>query len=83
MFNIVFIKDSAERAVKTFAQTILGTVVGSEVLPITDIDWGQGALIGLTAAAISVLTSIVSGVAVKGNGTASLVSEVVAEPTYR
>jgi len=58
MFTVTFVKDAAERAVKTFAQALLATITVGEA--ITSIDWGQGAAIAATASAVSVLTSIVS-----------------------
>lgn len=75
--NAVFLKDVAERAVKTFAQTLLATVGTGAVLPaVTDVDWGNGAAIGATAAIISILTSIVTS-GLGSNGTASAVPQVV------
>lgn len=75
--NAVFLKDTAERAIKTFAQTLLGAVGAGAVLPaVTEIDWTQGAAIGATAAIVSILTSIVSS-GIGNNGSASVVHEVV------
>jgi hypothetical protein len=75
--NTVFLKDAAERAIKTFAQTLLSAVGTGAVLPaVTDVDWTQGAAIGATAAIISILTSIVTS-GIGNNGTASVVHEVV------
>lgn len=54
-----FVKDLAERAVKTAAQTAL-TVLGAEQLNVLHVDWETVA--GLTggAALLSVLTSLAS-----------------------
>lgn len=77
--SVGFYKDTAERALKTFAQSLLAAVGTGAVLPaVTDVDWAQGAAIGLTAAVISILTSIVSS-GIGDNGSASLVPEIVNE----
>lgn len=70
VFTAVFWKDAAERALKTFSQSVLAILaVGA---PIWDIDWTQGLGIALTATALSVLTSIASrGI---GDDSASAVS---------
>lgn len=65
-----FWKDLAERAVKTFAQSLLAVLTVG--VPIWELDW-QGALgISATATVISALTSIASAGA-GTPGTASLV----------
>lgn len=58
MFTTKFVKDTAERAIKTFAQALLaGITVGSAI---TDIDWASGASIAATAAVYSLITSVIS-----------------------
>jgi hypothetical protein len=76
VWSLAFLKDAAERALKTFAQSLLAalTLSGVDVL---HLDWGQTLSVAGTATAISVLTSIVS-VTVGDQGTASLVR---ADPT--
>jgi hypothetical protein len=69
-----FIRDAAERALKTAAQALLG-FFGVGLLDVINADWTGGLSIALGAAVLSVLTSIVS-LPISGNGTASLVNEV-------
>lgn len=78
MFSISWLKDAIERAVKTFAQALLGalTVSGADVLHMS---WGQALSIGATATAISVLTSVLSA-GVGSPGTASVTNAVEAAP---
>lgn len=74
MWTSSFWKQAAERAIKTFAQTLVasGIVVG-----VAGWDKWQAALIAsATAAALSVITSVAS-VAVGEKGTPSLVSETL------
>lgn len=78
----VFWKDAGERAVKTFVQTVLAVVgAGAATVAVTDIDWGDAALIGLTATIFSLGTSVLSS-GISENGTASVVPEVVAAPAH-
>lgn len=60
MFNKLFWKDAAERAVKTFAQAVLAVIGVSAATPVTGFDWTTILLTGVTAAVISLLTSFVS-----------------------
>lgn len=60
IFKRKFLAQVAERAVKTFAQTAAGLLVGNGV-GLLDVDWiGVGSVAGL-AAVTSVLMSIGSG----------------------
>lgn len=74
MFTLVWLKDATERAVKTFAQSLLGvlTLGGVDVL---HLNWGDTFAIAGTATVISVLTSVVSA-GVGNSGTASLTKAV-------
>lgn len=75
--STVFWKDAVERAVKTFAQTVLATVSTGEIFEsVVNIDWSNGLAIGATAVIVSLLTSVVTA-GVANNGTASVVPEVV------
>lgn len=65
--------DTAERAVKTAAQTALGSLVVVNV-PVWDLDWSAGLGITATATIASVLTSIISS----GKGDHQSASLVVA-----
>lgn len=66
---------TAERAIKTFAQTELGTfIVGASI---TNIDWQAGLGIGGTAVVASILTSIVTdGITGTGPGLAEVTTAV-------
>ena len=68
MWTREFWIDAAERALKTFAQTLVAVIPVGAVL--WEILWTDGLGIAATATVISVLTSIASGGA---NGTASAV----------
>lgn len=61
MFNKTFLLDVLERAVKTFAQAVLAVIVVAPTTPVIGFDWPTILLTGVTAAVISVLTSLVSG----------------------
>ena len=56
MFTKRFLLDAGERAIKTFAQGVVGVVLVS-----TDINqWKHGVILGGTLAGLSLLTSIAS-----------------------
>lgn len=70
MLSKAFFKDLAERAVKTFAQTLLAVLAVG--VPIWEMDWVSALGIAAGATVLSVLTSVASAGA--GNhDTASLV----------
>lgn len=72
MFSLLWAKDAAERAVKTFAQALLALVSGGSFLNIVSLNWGDMLGVSATAAVVSVLTSVVS-VGLGDKGTASAV----------
>ena len=74
-----FVKDAAERAVKTFAQTLLA-YFGASALDILHADWGNALSVSAGAVVLSVLTSLLS-VNLGNSGTASLTTAV--EPAGR
>ena len=78
MFTAQFWKDAGERAVKTFAQTLLALVLAAGVTSIVALNWPV--LLGTagTAALVSLLTSLASTFAGEEK-TASLVDEVTYE----
>lgn len=65
MFTKLFWKDSAERFIKTFAQALLALVVVAPQTPILAFDWPSALGLAATAAVISFLTSVASGLASK------------------
>jgi hypothetical protein len=73
--SLVFWKAAAERAVKTFAQTVLA-LLGTGSVGITSLDWGVIASVAATATLASVLTSLASLSTV-----VPLAPVTVAEPT--
>lgn len=69
-----FAKDLIERAVKTFAQAMLGFLVGD--VTVLNVDWSQALGVSATMVLASILSSLLSFKLSPG-GTASLVKEVV------
>jgi len=49
---------ATERAVKTFAQTMLGVITASAALSIVDVDFAQEAGVSALATLMSLLTSV-------------------------
>jgi hypothetical protein len=77
MFTVPFWKATAERAVKTFAQTALSfIVIGTTGL--LDLDWAVAGSVAGAAALASVLTSLVS-TSVSGPGPSLAGEELPAE----
>lgn len=60
MFTKIFWKDTAERAVKTFAQS-LAAVLTAGATGVLDVDWKNAVSVALLATLVSVFTSIGSG----------------------
>ncbi len=58
LFTLAFWLDAAERAVKTFAQSLLGTIT-ADTVGLFDIDWGDR----LSVAGLMVVGSLLSSVA--------------------
>lgn len=56
--SVKFLKDAAERAIKTFAQALVGVFVGDAT--VANIDWNASLTVAGTAALVSVLTSVLS-----------------------
>lgn len=55
-----FVRAAAIRALRTFAEGMLG-VVGTTAVGITQVDWLGAASVGATAAVISVLVAVATG----------------------
>lgn len=55
-----FVRAAAVRALRTFAEGMLG-VVGTTAVGITQVDWPGAASVGATAAVISVLIAVATG----------------------
>lgn len=72
MFTTEFWKFTAERAVKTFAQSLIASIGVSAAAPVWDFGWGEVIGIALTATLLSVLTSVAS-VGAATPGTPSLI----------
>lgn len=70
---------AGERAVKTFAQSLVALFVAG--VTVLTIDWQQALAVSATAAVVSVLTSIASVRLGPFEGP-SLVDEAVVEPVY-
>ena len=70
---------AGERAVKTFAQSLVALFAAG--VTILNIDWQQGLAVAATAALVSVLTSIASVRLGEFEGP-SLAGEAVVEPVY-
>lgn len=62
MWTLVFWKQAGERAVKAGAASLLSLwVVADRALNVLTLDWTTGLGVGLGAAVVSVLLSVVSG----------------------
>jgi hypothetical protein len=72
LFTASFWLDTAERAIKTAAQTVLG-LVGTNVVDVTSLDWQEVGIAAAFTTGLSVLTSIVSS-GIGEPGTASLLN---------
>lgn len=74
MWTLDFWKDTAERAIKTFAQALVAGL-SAGVIGILDIPWVDVLSVAALVTLLSVLTSIASA-PFSSKGTASLVSDV-------
>ncbi|SDR76114.1 holin [Corynebacterium timonense] len=73
MFATTFWKGAAERAVKTFAQSLVAAIGVGTAVPVWELGWEEMLGIAATATVLSVLTSIASAGAAEP-GTPSLVT---------
>lgn len=75
MWSTSFWKQTAERAVKTFAQATVA-VLTAGATGLLDVDWGQAFSVAGLAAVVSVLTSVAtSGVGPAGSPSAVEVAQ--------
>jgi len=79
MFDKLFWVATAERALKTFAQALVALFIAGQT--ILTIDWQQALAVSVTAAVVSVLTSIASSRLGPFDGP-SLVDEAIVEPDF-
>lgn len=79
MFTLPFWKAAAERAIKTFAQTLV-VVLGADAVDILAVDWPQALSLAAGAALVSVLTSIGSDWATQSSGPSLTNAEVLPDP---
>jgi hypothetical protein len=75
MFEPAFLKATAERAVKTFVQTLLA-LIGTDAMGVLTVDLGASVQVAAVAALMSVLTSV--GSTSFGNEGPSLLGETTA-----
>jgi hypothetical protein len=70
-----FVLDTAERAIKTFAQALIGYFTAG-ALDVLTADWGEALAVAGTAVLLSLLTSLLS-LKLGNSGTASATDAVV------
>lgn len=59
-FSKIWLLDTAERAIKTIAQTLVALLTADGAFDLLSVDWGQMLSIAGLAGVISILTSIAS-----------------------
>ena len=70
MFTALFLKDAAERAVATFAQSLIGVYGADQLIDLTAVSTIDTFTIAGIAAGVAVLKAIVSAQARAGTGPA-------------
>ena len=70
MFTLVWIQSTAERVIRTIAQTLLA-LIGTNVVAVTDLDWPQMLAAAATSGIVAFLTCVVA-TRVGDKGTPSL-----------
>lgn len=60
MFTLKFWRDAAERAVRTFAQTLLALIIVGPLASVLAINWDRALATAGVAALVSVLNAIVA-----------------------
>lgn len=74
-----FAADTAERAIKTFAQALLAFFAADAVLDVVSADWGEALSVASGATVLSLLTSLAS-LRLGHSGTASATDAVMPAP---
>ncbi|MFC8945901.1 holin [Streptomyces rochei] len=67
MFTLPFWKATAERSVRTFAQTLVGSL-GLDTVGIINASWEEGLALGAGAALLTVLTAVATSGGTEGPG---------------
>jgi hypothetical protein len=80
MWSVAFWKATAERAIKTFAQTLAVLLVVDPLAGFLDIDWWQSTQVAGLATAVSVLTSVASSALTSTPGPSLTSAEVLSPP---
>ena len=76
LFKATFWKAALERAVKTFAQTLVA-LWGADALNIVEADWGETLSLAAGATVLSLLTSVASSAATSTPGPSLTNAEVL------
>ncbi|MDR0285559.1 MAG: holin [Propionibacteriaceae bacterium] len=79
MWTLAFWKNTAERAIKTLAQT-MAVMLGADGFGLLDADWATLGSVAGMAALLSVLTSIGSGLKTGGNPSLTNTEELTPRP---
>lgn len=74
MLTLAFWKATAERAVRTFAQVLVGSL-GLDTLGIVHANWREGLALGAGAAVLAVLTAIATSAGAEGPGLTETVAK--------
>mgnify|MGYP002623186529 CR=1 FL=1 len=74
MLTLAFWKATAERAVRTFAQVLVGSL-GLDTLGIIHANWSEGLALGAGAAVLAVLTAIATSGGTEGPGLTETVAK--------
>lgn len=80
MWTVNFWKATAERAIKTFAQTLAALLVVDPLAGFLNINWLEAAQVAGLAALVSVLTSVASDLVTPTPGPSLTTAEVLNPP---
>lgn len=82
MFTLVFWKATAERAIKTFAQSIILVWGADEMFNLWEANVGEALGVGAGGFVLSVLTSVASGAATGTSGPSLTNSEITRKESH-